>query len=114
VIGEHIWLFDGSYAVCEILLWLTSGTQDPSGPTPDKRDVDDGEKVGGKAASGVDEPADDGDEKEAGGMEEEEEEEEEEETVDPKEKLEEGVSLSLPFPSLLLKLLRLSGLYSCP
>jgi hypothetical protein len=61
--------------------------QDPSGPTADKRDVGDGEKVGGKAASGVDEPNND---EEAGGDEGEEEPEEEEETVDPKEKFEEG------------------------
>lgn len=55
---------------------------------PDKRDVGDGQKVGGKAVSGVDEPKDD--EEEDGGDEGEEEPEEEEETVDPKEKFEEG------------------------
>lgn len=48
--------------------------QDPSGPTPDKSGVDDGD---------VDEPKDDEEE----GTD---EEEEEEETVDPKEKFEEG------------------------
>ena len=66
--------------------------QDPSGPTPDKRDVGDSNRVGGKAASGVDKPKDDEDDggDEAADEPEEEEEEEEEETVDPKEKFEEG------------------------
>lgn len=66
-----------------------SALQDPSGPTPDKRDSDSGEeRVSGKAASGVDDSKDD-DEAEEGG---DEDEEEEEEMVDPKEKFEEGES----------------------
>jgi hypothetical protein len=73
-------------------LSLINTLQDPSGPTPDKRDVDSGDKVSGKAASGNDAgnkagPAGEKDEEEGG---DEEEEEDEAEIEDPKEKLEEG------------------------
>lgn len=69
-------------------------TQDPYGPTPDKRDTGSEYKVWGKAASGVDyanasQGEDEEEKKDEGG---DKEEEEEEEMVDPKEKFEEGQS----------------------